>query len=734
MIGNVSDVRQDTRAALSYLEKAIEITEEHFGANHPRIWQIRQNLPLVYQHAGELRKAADLALQILQHYSTHEPDNYSLKLQLEANLSELYFEMEGKTDSALSMAEQAHQEGLKVYGPKFATQAFLMYQMARCYKKMGMTDLALTTVQDALIASSKTFSSREVLINPSIEELEGKTDLFDLLLLKADLLLKKTSCPACLPAALDALRLGAGIIRENHLQTGMRTDSEWNTNIAEYFEDALQTLGQHLPAARSPEGIELCFSLMENAKAIRLSLALQESEARSVSGIPDSLLKFDELLTRDILYYEKQLSDAQANQDTLAIRFWRDEKLFSVREKRKEFLKKIEQDYPVYFEKKYQNSFTTLSGLQLALAPDEIFLSYALCQSRRDSNIFLIAADSRNVRFYRINWLPNFEQKIRRLHQLLKSPNSGRTAARKEWTGICAELYQLLLAPAAQQLVGKKKIIIAGEDLTYYLPFEMLLSAYEDRSVQNLDFLVKNFTISYSYSASLWVKPRANRQYDTALLAFAPVFSTASPDAEGDGLNRTLPLGGSWRPLPFSEAEVREITQHFKNNRLKTSVLLRENATKQQLLSALGTGARIVHIASHSFINTQYPKFSGIACFSNDTATDNTVLFLGDIYRKTFNADLAVLSSCESGLGKLVGGEGLLGLNRAFYYAGVPNVLFSLWKVNDRATHDLMDYFYQAVAQGKPYAEALQSAKLSMMANPATAAPDFWSGFIFIGQ
>ena len=112
------------------------------------------------------------------------------------------------------------------------------------------------------------------------------------------------------------------------------------------------------------------------------------------------------------------------------------------------------------------------------------------------------------------------------------------------------------------------------------------------------------------------------------------------------------------------------------------------------------------------------------------------MLQMGEIMRLLMNADLVTLSACSTGLGKLVSGEGILGLTRAFFYAGARNVTVSLWNVNDSATAELMKHFYQNLNRGVPKSEALRQAKLSLLHGPNAAwrQPYFWGAFILVGQ
>jgi len=135
-----------------------------------------------------------------------------------------------------------------------------------------------------------------------------------------------------------------------------------------------------------------------------------------------------------------------------------------------------------------------------------------------------------------------------------------------------------------------------------------------------------------------------------------------------------------------------------------------------------------------------FPKFSGIACYTEkkdeddtDTKEDGT-LYIGEIYGLSSKADLVTLSSCESGFGKLEGSEGLLGINRSFIYAGTPNVVFSLWKVYDKVSSELMVDFYENVLLEKDYAKSLRAAKLNLLKKETTAAPHFWAPYLLIGR
>jgi CHAT domain-containing protein len=146
---------------------------------------------------------------------------------------------------------------------------------------------------------------------------------------------------------------------------------------------------------------------------------------------------------------------------------------------------------------------------------------------------------------------------------------------------------------------------------------------------------------------------------------------------------------------------------------------------------------RIVHFATHSIIDSKHPELSGIVLSMIDERgqEQNGLLQLHDIYGLKLSADLVVLSACNTALGKDVRGEGLVGLTRGFMYAGAPRVVASLWKVDDRASAELMSHFYKALLdEGQSPAEALRSSKTAMWQKGPWRSPHYWSAFVLQGE
>ncbi|MFN2126607.1 MAG: CHAT domain-containing protein, partial [Anaerolineales bacterium] len=147
---------------------------------------------------------------------------------------------------------------------------------------------------------------------------------------------------------------------------------------------------------------------------------------------------------------------------------------------------------------------------------------------------------------------------------------------------------------------------------------------------------------------------------------------------------------------------------------------------------------RLLHFATHGFVNTSKPELSGILLAQDSTLSEDGILYSGEIYNLKLDADLTVLSACETGLGEIKEGEGLIGLARALLFAGSKNIIVSLWKVADKSTSDLMIGFYENLLEAKQekqeFSQALRQAKLTMIEEGKFAHPFYWSPFILIGK
>ena len=270
----------------------------------------------------------------------------------------------------------------------------------------------------------------------------------------------------------------------------------------------------------------------------------------------------------------------------------------------------------------------------------------------------------------------------------------------KNANGVLAELYRLLVAPITDLLTGVSKLVIVPHGALHYLPFHAL------RNEQS--YLIEQYEISYLPGASL--------------LRFC-----AEPRRNGAGL---LTVGHSYNgQLPYAPQEARLIADAFQGH-----ALLEEHATAQRL-AALAPTYKTIHLAAHGDFRPDNPLFSGLALEAGWLTTF-------DIFNLRLNASLVTLSACQTGRNVISGGDELLGLMRAFLYAGAASLVLSLWPVEDRSTARLMEAFYSGLTAGYSKAAALRQAQLQFIHQQAGqdhlselyAHPYFWAPFFLVGD
>ncbi|MBL8216180.1 MAG: CHAT domain-containing protein [Bryobacterales bacterium] len=313
------------------------------------------------------------------------------------------------------------------------------------------------------------------------------------------------------------------------------------------------------------------------------------------------------------------------------------------------------------------------------------------------------------------------ERQTEAYRKLLAQPVTALTAARA-MTGLDTAgkgLYDGLVAPFEKVLAGKKRVVIVPDGLLSYLPFEALPGARR---------MVERFSISYVPSASalaaLRQRQKSRQTPARALLAFADP-TPALEAARERGLALTS--------LPNARVEVAGIRALFP--RAASTVFMGAEAGEQALKAADTEAFRYLHLAAHGYFDEQHPARSGIVLAAGGAAGQDGVLQAREVMSLRLNADLVTLSACESGLGRLLDGEGVMGLTRAFLYAGAQSTVVSLWKVNDAATAELMKRFYGHIKAGLSRDEALRQAKLGLMAmGSAWRHPYYWAPLVFTGE
>jgi CHAT domain-containing protein len=288
---------------------------------------------------------------------------------------------------------------------------------------------------------------------------------------------------------------------------------------------------------------------------------------------------------------------------------------------------------------------------------------------------------------------------------------------------MATSIEQALIPVVASLPSTVKRLILVPYGILSYLPFEVLA---DTRGT----LLVERYAISYAPSASsyAYLRRQPTPSGDRVVAIGNPVMQSA-----GAAEQRGVPIDRvAWlKPLLYAGEELHVIARLFPG---ATSTLEGPAATEVALASPDVSRAAILHVATHGIIDEEHPERSALALTPVPPSSDG-ILQMREVYRLALHATLVTLSACQTALGKDVTGEGLMGLSRAFFYAGANAVMASLWDVNDRSTARFMTSFYGALAAGAPIDESARQAKRAMIAgDPRFRHPYYWAPFIVTGN
>ncbi|MEN7342093.1 MAG: CHAT domain-containing tetratricopeptide repeat protein [Pseudomonadota bacterium] len=464
-------------------------------------------------------------------------------------------------------------------------------------------------------------------------------------------------------------------------------------------------------------------ALMAGDKANGVAEALMLAERFRARTLVDSLMQSEAALTADV---PRELQRQRAN---LQARINRAENS-RLRNRPAEDLNEIINELNVL------DARIAESDPRLAAALNPPALSIQDLQQQLDENDlalqFLLgeheswvwAVTQRETTAYQLPPAKEIDTLARSLHTAIET--------RRRFQSLAAELGDMLLAPVEHHISQQSNITIIADKALNYVPFDVLTSADSSKPV------LLDHRLSYQPSLTTLALQRARERTSMgrsiAVLA-DPVYSTDDNRITVNRGRSSIDDDLQLNRLRMSGREAEAIATLAAGR--PTDIRTGHAASAAALRSDAVSSAQIVHIASHGFVNDDVPAKTGLALSMLDANGENTVGFVGlrEINQLRLNAELVVLSACDTALGRNLAGEGLLGLTRGFMFAGADRVVASLWQVEDRATAELMEHFYRALLQeAMPPAAALAYAKKEMRKKRQWRHPYYWSGIVLMGD
>lgn len=504
--------------------------------------------------------------------------------------------------------------------------------------------------------------------------------------------------------------------------------------IEEYhkvYKQAVETSYLLATITKNETYLKSAFNLAEKSKNLILLETLNKVNALESAIIPDSIIQKEQSLRIDITYLEnKRFEESQQviiNENNTSLL---NEQIFDLKEQYRVLLKRIESTYPDYYKLKFKPSFTSIAKIQQEILTDnQTVIEYFL----GDDLIYVFLVKKEAFKVFTLPKNENLASKINLFRESIYTYRSAHTVAQRKLNKsmiattnqLGFELYESLILPFQEELT--KKIIIIADGALGYLPFDALITEPPpiNHSINHLSYFMVKHMISYGHSVN-WLKGLYNREkviFSENFIGIAPLFkATAEKEAIADF---RLGLG----PLKHNQEEVINI-----KNSIGGKIVTGLAATRQAFLDYLKQG-QILHLATHGKSDDEQGDYSYLAFAEPIDSTDNQFLYVKDLFNLRIPAELVVLSACETGLGEIKRGEGIVGIGKGFSYAGAKSMVTTLWRVSDNSTANFMPIFYKNLKAGQAKDEALWNAKKEFIKkHRATGHPFFWSGYVAYGN
>jgi len=738
-------------ATLGEYQKAVEIYNEaldivHAAGDQYREANVLSNIAATYADMKEFRKALDINQQVLVlRRAVNNREGEAITLN---NIAGCYSNL-GEKQKALDYYNQAIALHRTVRNPRQLASS--LRNIGALYRDLGETQKALDNLNEGL-QMTRAIGDRntEAGILAHLARLERD---------RGNLVEAKNRIEEAL-AAVESLRIN---IKSQQLR------ASFFASVRNYHEldiDLLMRLHQQHPS----EGFDAAaLQASEKGRARSLFELLTEAGAEIRQGVDPSLVEHERVLRQSISDKADKQMRLLSSEHTDGQAVAATKEIDALTSEYEQVQAQIRQNSPRYAALT-QPVPLKLKEIQSELLDDNtVLLEYALGEEKS----FLWAVTPGSIKSFELPKRADIEAAARRVYDLITAPD--RTVSNESmeqrlkrldlaeagYPAAVAALSHILLGPAASELKDKR-LLIVGEGVLQYVPCAALpdpsadtVQASEAKTDGLTPLIVRHEIISLPSASVLAVLRREAGERERpskTLAAFAdPVFDTGdlrlasakgrsaenNETAQSSEVKRSAEESGlnAFPRLRFSRQEADQIVRLASKNQSAEALDFAANraaATSPDLQQY-----RIVHFATHGLINNQHAELSGIvlSLVNEQGRPQNGFLRLYDIYNMNLKAELVVLSACQTALGKEIKGEGLIGLTRAFMYAGATRVVASLWQTEDRSTAILMSRFYEGMlSHGLSPAAALRNAQVSMWKDKRWQQPRYWAAFTLQGE
>ncbi len=644
------------------------------------------------------------------------------------------YEMEYCNDySASYNAYNTCMNYLKSHGEDLNLKTSVYSGYALCLAHKGEAPDAVSLIQGLLYSQANEVKQPGEFDNPLIENIKPDKNSLSLLRTKYHILsdmYANTSRQGVLKAAANTAELIIAVLEkvrinisedESRFLLGDRYRSIY-LNAINDFDLLYDQTGERQYLAKA-------FEYCEKSKVAGLLTSARELKAVQLQ-IPDDIAGYEQSLQQYISLYNALIGQESSKEkpDSSLLAEMNDHLLENTR-LRDSLIQVFEKRYPEYYAIKYDTRTAVMNEIPSIFGRKGNYINYVLS----DSMLYIFVANREVQKILAFNVDSVFFDKINQFRELLKmpSPSDNALVKFKKYQSVGLDLYRALIEPVKPYLISDK-IIISPDNLLSYIPFETIpVSEDSTRKAdyRDLHYLMDDYDISYTYSATFTMEMGTRHTSLTnRLLAFAPVYT--KPINIQSVLSKRQVSGGVLPDLPYARQEAEYISR-LTGGKLYENTDARETDFKKQ-----AGKYDIIHLAMHTLINDRDPLESKLIFSLDHDTIDDGYLNTWEVYSIPLKAKMVVLSSCNTGNGKLYTGEGILSLARGFIYSGSKSVVMSMWEIEDKSGTEIVEMFYKYLKEGYSKSLALKKARISYLktADQLRSHPYFWSTLIIYGD
>lgn len=731
--------KNDIRSAVIYYRKSLKIYIKLFGISNKQVALLYNNLGFVYNENRRIKSAYKC---------------YSLS-------NKIYLNLCGK--DSIEAASSFHNLGIFYYSNKkyncsvkffnrsisilsklkghnvFLSQRFKMLALA--FLKLNKYNSAIQYIEKAISLYKRHFNISD---SGQGSRSMNQYRYFDFLRIKASIFwsiyINKSKNLRFLKKAekeyffliqlLDS-------IRQDYFHESSKINL--SAKSVSIFEKAIEVSLELYNIYGDEKYLESAYRYSQKSKSISLLENINDHNVKAASNIPAGTLKQEIKLKKKIADYEKIIYErtymkVKPNAEIIDLR----NKLFISKQRFESFITNAAKKYPEYYSLKSKLRTVSINEIKENIKEDTVIIEFFM----GDENIFAFVFTKNKCLVDRIKRTKSFEKKVMEYRESLTQINS--------FTDSCTSLkfkylfhyfYKVLLRNILETQKcfddsnsGKenpvKNILIVPDNELNFIPFDSLITSDFDRNTEfkDLPYLIKYFNIIYSYSVILYLKniSEEDKRSKLNILAFAPSFHDQNDRKD---LIAKDTFRDSLSPLRYNLKEIKGISKIFDGKYYFDNEALKENFIRNKKHFS------VLHLATHSVLDDTNSLYSKIVFSKSSENVDEGYLYTFEIYTLNSRYDLVVLSACNTGFGRMIRGEGVMSIARAFASTGSKNIVMSLWQVNDRSTSEIMKFFYGFISKGQKVGEALRNAKLLYLKKSSglRSLPFYWSPFISYG-